>query len=189
MILRAFVGSRQRPQHFIIFLYGFRVPEREKLGDLFPVPSGVEDNSRAGTDTPAGGEGGQNLSGETVAIPHPQKSARKCRKFNARASEDLPRPRVVSCRHLGRRGNSIPAPGKRAEEMPQAEAEKCHPAGLDFPDFPEPLKREFLQLLHYTKNGEFSEFLDTVKRGFSSGDCATIGDTFSEREKLNFLQQ
>lgn len=49
--------------------------------------------------------------------------------------------------------------------MPQAEAEKCHPAGLDFPDFPEPLKREFLQLLHYTKNGEFSEFLDTVKRG------------------------
>jgi hypothetical protein len=99
MILRAFVGSRQRPQHFIIFLYGFRVPEREKLGDLFPVPSGVEDNSRAGTDTPAGGEGGQNLSGETVAIPHPRKSARKCRKSNARASEDLPRPRVVSCRH------------------------------------------------------------------------------------------
>lgn len=73
--------------------------------------------------------------------------------------------------------------------MPQAEAEKCHPAGLDFPDFPEPLKREFLQLLQYTKNGEFPEFLDTVKRGFSSGDCATNGDTFSEREKLNFLQR
>lgn len=73
--------------------------------------------------------------------------------------------------------------------MPQAEAEKCHPAGLDFPDFSEPLKREFLQLLQYTKNGEFSDFSDTVKRGFSSGDCATIGDTFSEREKLNFLQR
>ena len=62
MILRAFVGSRQRPQHFIIFLYGFRVPEREKLGDLFPVPSGVEDNSRAGTDTPAGGGRGCKIS-------------------------------------------------------------------------------------------------------------------------------
>ena len=37
MILRAFVGSRQRPQHFIIFLYWFRVSEREKLGYLFPV--------------------------------------------------------------------------------------------------------------------------------------------------------
>lgn len=73
--------------------------------------------------------------------------------------------------------------------MPQAEAEKCHPAGLDFPDFSEPLKREFLQLLQYTKNGEFSDFSDTVKRGFSSGDCATNGDTFSEREKLNFLKQ
>lgn len=65
MILRAFVGSRQRPQHFIIFLYGFRVPEREKLGDLFPVPSGVEDNSRAGTDTPAAGEGASNLFAAT----------------------------------------------------------------------------------------------------------------------------
>ena len=59
--------------------------------------------------------------------------------------------------------------------MPQAEAEKCHPAGLDFPDFPEPLKREFLQLLQYTKNGEFSEFLDTVKRGISSGVVPRLG--------------
>ena len=41
MILRAFVGSRQRPQHFIIFLFGSRVPEREILGYLFPPP-GVE---------------------------------------------------------------------------------------------------------------------------------------------------
>ena len=49
--------------------------------------------------------------------------------------------------------------------------------GWNFPIFPTPLK------------SEFSEFWDTVKRGISSGDCATIGDTFSEREKLNFLQQ
>lgn len=49
--------------------------------------------------------------------------------------------------------------------------------GWNFPIFPTPLK------------SEFSEFWDTVKRGISSGDCATIGDTFSERETLNFLQR
>lgn len=76
MILRAFVGSRQRPQHFIIFLYGFRVPEREKLGDLFPVPSGVEDNSRAGTDTPAGGEGPKSLRGNRRNTTPPEKRAK-----------------------------------------------------------------------------------------------------------------
>ncbi len=70
--------------------------------------------------------------------------------------------------------------------MPQAEAEKCHPAGLDFPDFPEPLKREFLQLLQYTKNGEFSDFLNTVKRGFRPGLCHDWGHV-QEPGKVEFL--
>lgn len=98
-------------------------------------------------------------------------------------------PVLRFCRQYRGRGNLIPAQGNRGGGNAASGGTGTPPAGLEFPYFSEPLKREFLQLLQYTKNGEFPEFLDTVKRGFSSGDCATIGDTFSEREKLNFLKR
>ena len=113
MILRAFVGSRQRPQHFIIFLYGFRVPEREKLGDLFPVPSGVEDNSRAGTDTPAGGGGGAKSLRRPDCKTTPPVSETRVQKIQ-RARENGPTAPVLRfCRQYRGRGNLIPAQGNR----------------------------------------------------------------------------
>ena len=197
MILRAFVGSRQRPQHFIIFLYGFRVPEREKLGDLFPVPSGVEDNSRAGTDTPAGGGGGAKSLRRPDCKTTPPVSETRVQKTRVEVLPTIPGPgqpntRPGSAENPTRATEGKRPHGPRVEVLPtipgpgqlntcpgqQGRRNRNTPGGgWNFPIFPTPLK------------SEFSEFLDTVKRGFSSGDCATIGDTFSEREKLNFLQQ
>lgn len=81
-------------------------------------------------------------------------------------------PVLRFCLQYRGRGNLIPAQGNRGGGTGTPPG-----GGWNFPIFPTPLK------------SEFSEFWDTVKRGISSGDCATIGDTFSERETLNFLQR
>lgn len=171
MILRAFVGSRQRPQHFIIFLYGFRVPEREKLGDLFPVPSGVEDNSRAGTDTPAGGRGAK-ISKAARLQDHAPSFGNASAENPTREGKRPHGPRVEVLPTIPGPGQLNTCPGQQGRRNRNTPG-----GGWNFPIFPTPLK------------SEFSEFWDTVKRGISSGDCATIGDTFSERETLSFLQR
>lgn len=138
--------------------------------------------------TRPGGRGPQSRRPVGWITTPPGKRA-KMQKIQRARDGGKTAPVLRFCRQYRGRGNLIPAQGNRGGGNAASGGTGTPPAGLDFPDFPEPLKREFLQLLQYIKKGEFPEFLDTVKRGFSSGDCATIGDTFSEREKLNFLQR
>lgn len=138
--------------------------------------------------TRPGGRGPQSRRPVGWITTPPGKRA-KMQKIQRARDGGKTAPVLRFCRQYRGRGNLIPAQGNRGGGNAASGGTGTPPAGLDFPDFSEPLKREFSQLLQYIKNGEFPEFLDTVKRGFSSGDCATNGDTFSEREKLNFLQR
>ena len=145
-------GICSRPQ-------GLRLAEPTGTGR---VP---QDNSRAGTDTPAQGEGVSNLSADSFQDHAPS--------FGNASAEKRPHgPRVEVLPTIPGPGQLNTCPGQQGWRNRNTPG-----GGWNFPIFPTPLK------------SEFSEFWDTVKRGISSGDCATIGDTFSEREKLNFLQQ
>lgn len=73
--------------------------------------------------------------------------------------------------------------------MPQAEAEKCHPAGLNFRSFPNPYKKGIFAVIAVHQKRGISGLFGHRKKGVFVRDCATIVDTFSEREKLNFLQR
>lgn len=120
------------------------------------------------------GRGLATVSPERFCTPSPGRSQGagflRCWRFST------PAP-VVFCRHNRRRGNLIPAPGKRAEEMPQAEERKRPRRVLAFSEFSDTFKRGISGLFRHYKKG-FLHLLQSNKRGGRRGTapglCATI---------------